>query len=48
MRGAEIDITLERIRSTERLVRPHIRTTPILEVLAGDFELNFERLLFKL
>ena len=48
MRGAEINITLERIRSTERLVRPHIRTTPILEVPPSDFELNFERIVFKL
>jgi threonine dehydratase len=45
---SEIDITLARIRETEPLIRPYIRTTPILEVLAGDFELNFERLLFKL
>jgi threonine dehydratase len=48
MCGAEIDITLERIRHTERLVRPHIRTTPILEVPASDFELNFDRIVFKL
>jgi threonine dehydratase len=43
-----MEITLERIRATESLVRPHVRTTPILEVSAGDFELNFERLVFKL
>ena len=48
MRSTEIDITLGCIRATERLVRPHIRTTPILEVPAVDFGLHFERLLFKL
>lgn len=48
MRSERIDITGERIRATERLIRPHIRTTPILEVLPADFDLNFQRLLLKL
>jgi len=48
MGGAEFDITLDQITATERVIRPHIRTTPVLEVPAGDFDLPLEQLRFKL
>ena len=41
-------ITPERIRSTDRLIRPHIRTTPIIEASTADFRLNPAQLIFKL
>src|ERR1700741_4810254 len=36
------------IAQTERLIRPHIRRTPVLEVDAADFGLAAARLSFKL
>ena len=36
------------IARTERLIRPHIRRTPIIEVAGEDFGLRIPRLLFKL
>jgi len=42
------EITPERIRATERLIRPHIRTTPVIEVAGSDFGLDSARLFFKL
>lgn len=42
------EITPERIKITERLIRPHIRTTPVLEAASTDFGLNSAGLFFKL
>ena len=36
------------IAQTERLIRPHIRRTPVTEVNAGDFGLVAARISFKL
>lgn len=41
-------ITRERIAATERLIRPYIRRTPIIEVDAAEFGLAPGRLIFKL
>jgi threonine dehydratase len=41
-------ITRERIQATERVIRPHIRRTPILEVDGADFGLNSIKITFKL
>lgn len=41
-------ITRERIQSTERVIRPHIRRTPILEVDGADFGLDSIKITFKL
>ena len=41
-------ITRERITETERLIRPYIRRTPVIEVDGGDFGLAFPELVFKL
>ena len=41
-------ITRARIAETERLIRRHIRRTPMLTVDAGDFGLDGSRLAFKL
>ena len=41
-------LTPEGIRTTERLIRPHIRTTAVLETPGSDFGLDVERLAFKL
>ena len=41
-------LTRERIEATERLIRPHIRTTPVVEVPGADFDVAAERLLLKL
>ncbi len=38
----------DRIAATERLIRPHIRRTPIVEIAGADFGLDCERLTFKL
>jgi len=43
-----IDITRERIQATERIIRPHIRRTPILEVDGADFGLDAIKITFKL
>ena len=36
------------IAQTERLIRPHVRRTPIIEAAAADFGLVAARLSFKL
>ena len=41
-------ITRERIQATERLIRPYIRRTPILEVDGADFGLDAIKITFKL
>lgn len=41
-------ITRERIQATERIIRPHIRRTPILEVDGADFGLDSIKITFKL
>lgn len=42
------EITRERIQATERVIRPHIRRTPILEVDGADFGLDSIRITLKL
>ena len=42
------EISRERIQATERVIRPHIRRTPILEVDAADFGLDSIKITFKL
>ncbi len=42
------DVTRERITATERLIAPHIRRTPVIEIDGGDFGLAANRLTFKL
>ena len=42
------EISRERIQATERVIRPHIRRTPILEVDAADFGLDSNKITFKL
>ncbi len=41
-------ITAERVVGTERMIRPYVRKTPILEVSGSEFGLQCDRLLFKL
>jgi threonine dehydratase len=41
-------ITRERIQATERVIRPHIRRTPILEVDGADFGLDSIKITLKL
>ena len=41
-------ITAERVAATERMIRPYVRKTPILEVSGSEFGLPCDRLLFKL
>ena len=41
-------ISRERIAVTERLIRPYIRRTPVVEVDGGDFGLNSIRVVLKL
>lgn len=43
-----IELTRERIQATERVIRPHIRRTPILEVNGADFGLDSIKVVFKL
>jgi threonine dehydratase len=43
-----MSISRERITSTERLIRPYIRRTPIIEVDGADFGLDSISLVFKL
>lgn len=45
---ASLEVTRERIQATERIVRPHIRRTPILEVDGADFGLDSIKITFKL
>ena len=42
------DLSRERIQATERVIRPHIRRTPIVEVDGADFGLASLRIIFKL
>src|ERR1041385_428867 len=42
------ELSRERIQATERIIRPHIRRTPILEVDGADFGLDSIRITFKL
>src|ERR1700731_883271 len=37
-----------RIMATDRLIRPHIRPTPVIEVAGADFRLELDRLTLKL
>jgi threonine dehydratase len=46
--AASTDITRERIQANERVIRPHIRRTPILEVDGADFGLPSITIVFKL
>jgi threonine dehydratase len=46
--ATEMRITAERVAATERMIRPHVRKTPILEVSGSEFGLQCDRLLFKL
>jgi threonine dehydratase len=41
-------IAADRIAAIERLIRPYIRTTPLLDVAPGDFGLDVRRLALKL
>jgi len=43
-----MNITRDKIQSTERVIRPHIRRTPILEVDGADFGLDSIKITFKL
>jgi threonine dehydratase len=43
-----IEITHEAIAATERLIRPHIRRTPVIAVDRADFGLDLGALVFKL
>src|SRR6185295_20237294 len=42
------ELSRERIQGTERVIRPHIRRTPILEVDGADFGLDAITIIFKL
>jgi threonine dehydratase len=42
------ELSRERIQATERVIRPHIRRTPILEVDGADFGLESIKITFKL
>jgi len=42
------DVSRERIQATERVIRPHIRRTPILEVDGAEFGLDSIKIIFKL
>src|SRR5262245_8584148 len=41
-------VTPQRIVETERLIRPHIRRTAVLDTRGSDFGLNVDRITFKL
>jgi threonine dehydratase len=45
---AVMEISVDSIRSTERLIRPYIRTTPVIEVAGAEFGLGNARLVLKL
>jgi threonine dehydratase len=45
---ADNNIDRDYIARTERLIRPHVRQTPIIEVDAADFGLAAAHLSFKL
>jgi cysteine synthase len=42
------ELSRERIQATERVIRPHIRRTPILEVDGSEFGLDSIKIVFKL
>ena len=42
------ELSRERIQATERVIRPHIRRTPILEVKGAEFGLDSITIVFKL
>src|SRR5215204_3269338 len=42
------EVSRERIQETERVIRPHIRRTPILEVEGAEFGLDSIKIIFKL
>lgn len=42
------EISRERIQATEKIIRPHIRRTPILEVDGAEFGLDSIKIVFKL
>ncbi len=42
------NVTRARIAAAEREIRPHIRRTPVIEVLGSDFHLDCGKLTFKL
>src|SRR5215475_10763301 len=42
------DLSRERIQATERVIRPYIRRTPILEVDGSEFGLDSIKIVFKL
>ncbi len=42
------NITRDRIAATERLIRPHVRRTPVIDADGADFGLDGIRLVFKL
>jgi threonine dehydratase len=46
--ATEMRITAERVAATERMIRPYVRKTPILEVSGSEFGVPCDRLLFKL
>lgn len=41
-------ISRKQIEATEKLIRPHIRRTPTIEIAGEDFGINSARLIFKL
>lgn len=43
-----IDTSPKRIRATEKLIRPHIRRTPVLQTCASEFGLDRAKVTFKL
>lgn len=43
----EPPVTPERIRDIERIIRPHIRRTPVLETAGEDFGIAVDRVVFK-
>src|SRR5258708_21881517 len=49
MKAAQkIPIDRQQITEVEKIIRPHVRRTPILEVSAADFRLDSISLVFKL
>ena len=42
------ELSRERIQATERVIRPHIRRTPVLEVDGSEFGLDSIKIVFKL
>jgi len=44
----QLSVTPEHIREVERVIRPHIRRTPVVETVGEDFGIDARRLAFKL